>query len=70
MSDADATDDEPASDREWNSGPFCRHYGDPSDCETECGACGHSCHYHHDEECMVEGCQCAGWEEKEEQSKP
>ncbi len=64
MSDSDDAPD--SGDYERNSGPFCRHWGDPSDCETECGACSHKCHRHGDEECMEEGCQCPGWEEKED----
>lgn len=42
------------------SGPFCRHWADPSDCEERCFRCGHSCGAHHpDDDC--DHCDCAGW---------
>jgi len=61
------TDD--TDDEEYNSGPFCRHFGDPWDCSRLCAACGHNCHQHgsgHDNEepCDQPGCFCEGWEEK------
>jgi hypothetical protein len=43
-----------------DSGPFCPHWEDPSDCSSSCGeetgqGCGHSCHYW---DCEVTGCNC------------
>lgn len=47
------------------SGPFCRHWGDPSDCDWKCANCGHTCAEHGgiDEKCHVEGCSCEEWKE-------
>lgn len=56
-------EDEPTCD----SGPFCRHFNDPADCDEKC-TCGHSCSSHpfgnecHDDE----GCSCLGYEERDE----
>ena len=50
----------------YETGPFCRHYGDPVECEHVC-VCGHRCpqHYSGDgEECMEDGCGCAGYAEQ------
>ncbi len=41
-------------DVEYNSGPFCQHWSDPSDCDDLC-VCGHKCCQHYgNEECTVE----------------
>ena len=44
-----------------DSGPFCQHWGDPSDCDEMC-KCGHQCCQHDlwddDHGCRVEGCAC------------
>ncbi len=45
---------------DYESGPFCRHYGDPSDCSEKCAVCGHECHEHH-LSCDHEGCACPAW---------
>lgn len=57
---------------EWDSyetGPFCRHWGDPSECDEVCATCGHKCSRHDidpdDSECMVQDCDCKKWEETE-----
>ncbi len=34
--------DEPDDWSGYESGPFCRHWGDPLDCSNMCG-CGHRC---------------------------
>jgi hypothetical protein len=61
--DAEATEGE--SDwSDYESGPFCRHYSDPWDCDTPCGTCGHRCCKHSDE-CEEEGCGCEEWTEIE-----
>lgn len=49
----------------YDSGPYCRHYYDPSDCEEVCAGCGHRCAVHSD---LVgcnyhQGCACDGWKE-------
>ncbi len=51
-------------DKEWDSGPYCRHWGDPCDCEDLC-VCGHQCHEHsyHGDECEVDGCKCEEFED-------
>lgn len=62
MSD-DIHDDE--SDwSEYESGPFCRHWSDPWECENVC-KCGHTCPEHSscDNSCNVEGCDCQEWAE-------
>lgn len=57
-------DSDDADSGEYNSGPFCRHWGDPSDCDEKCAACNHECHSHRGE-CNVEDCTCLRWEEPE-----
>lgn len=44
---------------EWETGPFCRHWSDPSDCDALC-KCGHKCCEHsiwEDYECKECDCQ-------------
>ena len=59
-------------DTDWENyetGSFCRHYGDPSDCDKVCAKCGHKCTDHDFEtpgECMVEGCECKEWKDKDD----
>ena len=48
---------------DYESGPFCIHWGDPADCEDLClrEGCGHKCHFHScgGFECLaVDGCPC------------
>ena len=54
----------------YESGPFCRHWGDPADCDAKCANCGHICRVHEFEspgEC-VDGrdgdCDCKEWKEE------
>lgn len=54
------SDEVEEEDAEWQSGPFCQHYGDPGDCDEPC-VCGHTCAKHHDDECDVTGCSCQKW---------
>ena len=54
------------TDEDWEnyeSGPFCRHWGDPSDCDIRCAACGHRCGIHGDDSCDESGCSCTEWKE-------
>lgn len=54
----DETDD---TTEEIISGPYCVHWGDPSDCDEPCArpGCGHKCCDHFwDDQCKVEGCEC------------
>ena len=50
------------------SGPFCRHWGDPVDCEEVCANCGHGCTRHAasdgNAECFEPDCDCPAWEEQ------
>lgn len=46
---------------DWDTGPFCRHWADPSDCEKVCGRCGHVCRRHEDDSC--DDCDCTVWME-------
>ena len=53
---------------EYESGPFCRHWGDPADCDELCANCHHKCSWHQDE-CNFETqervlCDCAFWVEE------
>ena len=53
------------------SGPFCRHFSDPTACEIVCEACGHTCAEHDqggkDEgACRVDNCECTDWWEPPE----
>lgn len=43
----------------YESGPFCQHWGDPSDCEEECD-CGHTCasHCYYLDDCNGKDCEC------------
>ncbi len=51
----------------YESGPFCRHWSDPIDCEEVCATCGHGCtdHAYEDGErdCGAEGCTCQEWKD-------
>lgn len=52
---------------DYESGPFCRHWSDPADCEEVC-VCGHGCIEHAwdgDTLCDVQDCDCLEWREKE-----
>jgi len=53
---------------EYDSGPFCRHWSDPSDCCDLC-TCGHKCYRHEyyfkNSACMEDGCECKEWVEPE-----
>lgn len=55
-------------DGEVNSGPFCRHWGDPVDCDIRCADCGHECHEHNelDDGNNCRSCNCLDWKEEEE----
>lgn len=49
----------------YPSGPYCRHWLAPDDCEKVCATCGHRCEYHTgDTYCNFEECTCDGWEQK------
>lgn len=65
MADLDAIDLE-----NYETGPFCRHWGDPSDCAILCAVCGHKCTRHECEdgrrECLEDDCDCERWTEAEE----
>lgn len=53
------TEDEPEPDF-VDSGPFCRHWFDPSDCDERCARCGHTCAEHDriNDYCILEDCEC------------
>lgn len=61
MSD-DVLDDE-GEREEYDSGPFCRHWSDPSDCDEKCARCGHLCSAHSFDDCSQ--CDCPEWVEPE-----
>lgn len=39
-------EDELDSWENYESGPFCQHYSDPSECEEVCATCKHECRQH------------------------
>ena len=55
---------------DWDSyetGPFCRHWCVPSDCDVICARCGHKCTEHDVDtpsECIVDGCECKSFEDE------
>ncbi len=61
--------DEDNDRSDYDSGPFCQHWGDPADCDEVCATCGHRCweHEHWDapRACDVDGCECKGFKDKE-----
>lgn len=68
------SDDQKDTEDAWEdyeTGPFCRHYGDPADCALVCAACGHECWQHPQVEretdyragCTECSCSCLGWKE-------
>jgi len=66
MTDIDIEDDDWT---EYESGPFCRHWYDPSDCEILCATCGHRCCRHGYGDgcgCEEDGCACSDWKEPAE----
>ena len=72
MSEPDDTEDEPEIPEEpSDSGPFCRHYHDPSDCGVRCARCGCPCSMHTESGCaggkMTLDCPCPGFEEPEDE---
>ena len=58
------SDDDADGWADYESGPFCRHWGTPGDCERPCDKCGHTCDEHPSGEyrCTVDGCECDGFE--------
>lgn len=61
---------EDEEERDWanyESGPFCRHWVDPVDCEIRCARvnCGHGCTRHGAEDGDFEcfDCDCEAWVE-------
>jgi hypothetical protein len=52
----------------FETGPFCRHWESPGDCQRNCAGCGHGCTDHALPEsksnCEVEGCACKQWTDK------
>lgn len=65
MADFDVADDDDDSWDDYETGPFCEHYGSPYDCGELC-KCGHKCCEHWDgAECQVEGCKCEKFVDKE-----
>lgn len=70
--DDDGTDDW----ANYESGPFCRHWSDPSECELHCAGCGHRCGEHDDggsggpSACQVNDCPCGAYREPDELPPP
>ena len=44
-----------------DTGPFCRHYSSPIDCEEVCVRCCHACRRHGSGPCTEDGCTCEGF---------
>lgn len=56
---------------DYETGPFCRHWSDPWDCEELCKRCGHRCREHnyggrYESECNEHGCDCKSWDGESE----
>ena len=51
------------------SGPFCRHWGDPADCDEKCATCGHEC-CEHDQSGDGEPSECNHFTNNEETNEP
>ena len=54
---------------EYDSGPYCRHYADPSGCDQICDrpGCGHRCaehDYFNPGDCLIPGCLCQAFVEE------
>ncbi len=49
---------------DYDSGPFCQHWCDPSDCDTKCN-CGHTCGQHnwYGDDCDI--CNCDQFDDEE-----
>jgi hypothetical protein len=66
MADTDAEESDWSN---YETGPFCRHWGDPVDCDIKCANCGHGCTQHEAEdgrrECFMPDCDCEAWVEPE-----
>ena len=56
----DVLGDEEVDWSEYESGPFCRHWSDPADCDQLC-VCGHKCCQHRGDECQE--CDCEQFKE-------
>jgi hypothetical protein len=54
-------------DYDYDSGPFCRHWRDPADCNLLCKVCRHFCWQHswYVNNCNVEGCSCEEYKDDE-----
>lgn len=62
MSDDGSTPDAELPD--VDSGPFCRHYHSPIDCQEICDRCCHRCPRHYEDlGCDALYCDCPGWVE-------
>jgi hypothetical protein len=48
---------------DFETGPFCRHWSDPSDCDRQC-KCGHECCHHFMSSCNE--CDCSEYEDIDE----
>jgi hypothetical protein len=72
VSDPDDTEDDCEVPSEPpDSGPFCQHWHDPSDCGVVCAACGDACWLHREGRCDGPGgpfgCPCAGFVDEEDE---
>lgn len=60
-------DEEETDWSEYESGPFCRHWGEVWDCEIPCLRCGHKCDEHPPYEgCGHDGCACKKFEPEDD----
>jgi len=57
---------------DYESGPFCRHWGDPGDCDIRCADCGDRCGQHDAAEGSTEcnECDCSAWKEPGDEDQP
>ena len=48
----------------YESGPFCRHWYDPAECEEKCANCGHRCFSHgYGSDSGCNECDCQEWKD-------
>lgn len=63
--------DEDTDYADFDSGPYCRHWRDPLDCEDRCLRCGHRCYMHEigPRICRMEdGCACEAWRDSADEA--
>jgi hypothetical protein len=50
----------------FDSGPFCRHWGELGGCDEACARCGHGCNVHRGTDACDECDMCIEWVEADD----